>query len=89
MSKRTLQEFKAGHGTRGPIVRERKPQVVETEDLVQKAEEDLTSLGEQEAEVLADEERAEQDFIEAAEGNPPGSMEGEASPMGFSTGGID
>lgn len=89
MSKRTRKEFEAGPGTRGPIVREVKPQVVPETPVADKAEEDLTQLGEMEAEAKAAEETAEQDFAEAAEGNPPGSVEGEASPMGFSTGGID
>ena len=86
MSLMTLRKFLNGHGRRGPVVRERTPQVVDVE---QKAEEDLSALGELEDEAKGEEETAEQDNAELAEGNVPGSIAGEKPPMGFSTGGID
>lgn len=84
--KRTVKEYRQGSGTRGPVVRERKAYVA---DVTTKAEEDLTNLGEMEDQAKAEEETAEQDTAELAEGNVPGSLAGEKPPMGFSTGGID
>jgi hypothetical protein len=82
MSKRTLKEFRNGSGTRPTHRGYGKPQDV-TPDVTIKAEEDLTSLAEKEAEAFAEAERLEQDSAEAAEGNVPGSIAGEAAPQGY------
>lgn len=86
MSKRSIREYLNGPGTRGPVVREVTPQEV---DVTDKAAEDLTNLGELEDEAKAEEETAEQDTAELAEGNIPGSLAGEKPPMSYSTGSID
>lgn len=86
MSQKSLRKFLNGPGRRGPVVRGRTPQVVDVE---QKADEDLSALGEMEDEAKDEEVTAEQDNAELAEGNVPGSIAGERPPMGFSTGGID
>lgn len=87
MSKRTMKEFRNNASTRGTHRGYGTPQVIPVAD---KAQEDLTQLGEMEDQAKAEQEDADRDTAEKAEGNiPPGSLGGEKSPMGFSTGGID
>jgi hypothetical protein len=88
MSKRTLREFLNGPGKPKVHKGYGKPQIV-TPDVTTKAQEDLTQLVEMEAEAKAEQERADQDSAEAAEGNVPGSISAERPPMSFSGRGID
>lgn len=87
MSKRrTLKEYLSGPSTREAHRGYGKPQIVSVEE---KAQEDLTQLGELEDAAKAEQEQADQDSAEAAEGNPLGSIDGESPPMSFSSGTID
>jgi hypothetical protein len=87
MSKRTLKEFRTSASTRGTYRGYGTPQVI---PVVDKAQEDLTQLGELEDQANAEQEDADRDTAEKAEGNiPRGSIGGEKPPMGFSTGGVD